>query len=181
MTTRDESTEVAATIETELGALRVVARDGALVGVYFPGHVPAPVVGREAPDRAGEPVLREAAAQIREYLAGGRVAFDLPLAFEGGTAFQREVWSALRAIPYGARVGYAELAARIGRPRAVRAVGAANARNPLSIVVPCRRVIGSDGALTGYAGGLERKQRLLEIEAGRSARSVRARSEGADL
>lgn len=158
--------EVETTIGTRLGALRLVARDGALIGVYFEGHDPAPAIGpgARAVARDEEPVLRESARQIDEFLRGARDAFDLPIAAEG-TPFQRAVWSALRALPYGARVEYGELARRIGRPRAVRAVGAANAKNPLSIVVPCHRVIGAGGALTGYAGGLERKRWLLALEA----------------
>ncbi|MDQ3034880.1 MAG: methylated-DNA--[protein]-cysteine S-methyltransferase [Myxococcota bacterium] len=156
--------DVTTTIETELGALRLVAREGALIGVYFPEHHPAPALGRGAVESPDDPVLRQAARQLADYFAGARLELDLPIALEG-TAFQREVWSALRAIPYGTCVGYAAIAARIGRPRAVRAVGAANGRNPLSIVVPCHRVIGSDGALTGYAGGLSRKRWLLALEA----------------
>lgn len=160
------TTAVTTTMETEIGALRLVARDGALIGVYFPGHHPPPVLLRGAIERPDEPVLARAAAQIAEYLAGDREAFDLPLAAEG-TELQRAVWAALRAIPYGEQVAYAAIAARIGRPRAARAVGAANARNPLSIVVPCHRVVGKGGALTGYAGGLARKRHLLALEASR--------------
>ncbi|UCF91476.1 MAG: methylated-DNA--[protein]-cysteine S-methyltransferase [Desulfobacterales bacterium] len=105
----------------------------------------------------------DAVAQLQAYFAGERREFDLPLALEG-TPFQREVWMALREIPYGATVAYADLARRIGRPHAFRAVGAANGRNPLPIVVPCHRVIGSDGTLTGYGGGLHIKAALLALE-----------------
>jgi methylated-DNA-[protein]-cysteine S-methyltransferase len=110
------------------------------------------------------PVLRAAAAQLAEYFAGKRRTFDLPLA-PHGTPFQLAVWSALRAIPYGETRNYAELARAIGRPTASRAVGAANGKNPLGIIVPCHRVIGASGALTGYAGGLSAKRWLLELEA----------------
>ena len=107
--------------------------------------------------------FRAAVKQINEYFAGVRRAFDLDLAMPG-TDFQRAVWSALRSIPYGATVSYVELARRLGMPRAVRAVGSANGANPLPIVVPCHRVIGSDGSLTGFGGGLDAKRRLLELE-----------------
>ena len=103
--------------------------------------------------------------QLAEYLAGTRTAFDLPLA-PTGTEFQRDVWRALTTIPYGTTAGYGELAAWIDRPTAARAVGAANGRNPISIIVPCHRVIGANGALTGYAWGEEKKRRLLDLEAG---------------
>jgi methylated-DNA-[protein]-cysteine S-methyltransferase len=114
--------------------------------------------------RADEP-FAAAREQLAEYFAGERRDFDLPLAPEG-TPFQQRVWSALRDIPYGETRSYGELAEQIGRPGAARAVGLANGRNPISIVVPCHRVIGSDGSLTGYGGGVERKRQLLELEAG---------------
>ena len=110
---------------------------------------------------AGSPFA--AAAQLSDYFAGRLTSFDLPVTMTG-TAFQRLVWSALREIPYGTTVSYGELAARIGRPSAARAVGLANGRNPISIIVPCHRVVGSDGSLTGYGGGLERKRYLLALE-----------------
>ena len=108
------------------------------------------------------------ALQLQEYFAGERRAFDLALLMPG-TPFQRAVWSALTAIPYGETVSYAELARRLGRPRAVRAVGSANGANPVPIIVPCHRVIGSDGSLTGFGGGLEVKRRLLALEGAVSA------------
>ena len=111
-------------------------------------------------------VFTTAGEQLAEYFAGTRSTFDLPLAPQG-TEFQREVWQALTTIPYGATAGYGELAAWINRPTAARAVGAANGRNPISIIVPCHRVIGADGALTGYAWGEEKKRILLDLEAGR--------------
>lgn len=107
--------------------------------------------------------LDEVARQLDEYFAGKREQFQLTLAAPG-TPFQREVWHALQHIPYGTTCSYSELAEKIGRPRAVRAVGTANGANPISIIVPCHRVIGSNGTLTGYAGGIERKQLLLELE-----------------
>ena len=119
--------------------------------------------------RAGQRGLDDAVTQIAEYFGGGRRHFDLDVSFEG-TAFQQRVWGALREIPYGAIVSYGQLAERIGRPGAARAVGHANGRNPIPIVVPCHRVIGSNGALTGYGGGLEAKRFLLDFEAGRRSR-----------
>lgn len=152
------------TIESPVGILTLAAGAGAIRGIYFETH-------RHAPDlAAGEPgagddlrVLREAERQLRAYFAGALRSFDLPLAARG-TPFQQRTWTALRAIPFGERCSYAALAAAIGAPRAVRAVGGANGRNPLSIVVPCHRVIGSDGSLTGYGGGEDRKRWLLAHE-----------------
>jgi methylated-DNA-[protein]-cysteine S-methyltransferase len=112
---------------------------------------------------ADEAVLAETARQLAEYFAGERQSFDLPLALDG-TAFQRRVWDALRGIGYGETVSYGELADQIGQPTAARAVGLANGRNPVSIIVPCHRVVGSDGSLTGYGGGVANKQRLLDLE-----------------
>ena len=109
-------------------------------------------------------MLRQAQAQLAEYFAGTRSTFDLPLDLQGGTAFQRSVWDALLAIPRGGTTSYGVLSRSIGQPAAVRAVGAAVGRNPLSIVVPCHRVVGANGSLTGYAGGLERKSALLKLE-----------------
>lgn len=143
-----------------VGRLTCTAEDGALTSLLFEGASP---VGSHAPDH---PLLRTAVAQLEEYFAGQRRSFEeLPLR-PRGTPFQQEVWRALRAIPFGETVSYADIARSIGRPRAVRAVGAANGRNPLAIIVPCHRVIGSNGTLTGYAGGLELKRWLLEHEVG---------------
>jgi methylated-DNA-[protein]-cysteine S-methyltransferase len=108
--------------------------------------------------------VAEAAIQLEQYFAGERTSFSLELALEG-TEFERRVWDEVRAIPYGSTASYAEIAARIGRPGACRAVGRANAMNPVAIVVPCHRVVGSDGSLTGYAGGIDMKRALLELEA----------------
>ncbi len=148
-------------LDSPLGTLRIVARADAIVGVYLPSHANAPELDSRLESQ--HPLLREAATQIEGYFAGRRRSFDLPLAAEG-TAFQREVWAALATIPFGEICSYAELAALVGRPNASRAVGAANGRNPLSIIVPCHRVVGADGSLTGYAGGLEAKRWLLAHE-----------------
>ena len=147
-------------IDTPIGELTLIARDGALAGLRFPGYDRA---GGTISTEGTEPVLEAAAAQLREYFAGERTAFDLPLALDG-TPFQQEVWRALADIPYGETVSYGEQAKRLGRPDAVRAVGAANGRNPIAIVLPCHRVIGADGSLTGFGGGLETKRRLLDLE-----------------
>ncbi|MFZ6181162.1 methylated-DNA--[protein]-cysteine S-methyltransferase [Nannocystis pusilla] len=150
-------------LPSPLGPLRLVASDVALVGVYFPDHRPAPAhAGDEA---ARHPVLDVAARELEEYFAGRRRGFTVTLE-PRGTDFQRAVWRALADIGFGEQRTYAELARAIGSPRAVRAVGAANGRNPLSIVLPCHRVVGTGGALTGYAGGLAAKQWLLAHEAG---------------
>ena len=150
-------------IDTPLGTVVLAATDAGLAGLWFDAQ-------RHAPDTTGwrsddaHPVLRAAAAQLLDFLAGRRTGFDLPLDLSHGTAFQQDVWHALRAIPPGATTSYSALSARVGRPSAVRAVGAAVGRNPISVIVPCHRVIGADGALTGYAGGLERKTALLQLE-----------------
>jgi len=147
--------------ETPVGWMRaVVAADGALVKLEFErGRRPA------AAGPADSGPCAEAIRQVGEYFDGTRSRFDLPLAPEG-TRFQQAVWRALGRIPFGARVSYAEIARRIGRPSAVRAVGAANGANPIAIVIPCHRVVGSDGSLTGYGGGLPLKRWLLDHEAG---------------
>jgi methylated-DNA-[protein]-cysteine S-methyltransferase len=130
--------------------------DGRLAGLWFDRPAPA---GSRRDDEAFA-ALRD---QIGAYFAGEPVAFDVPLAL-AGTPWQREVWQALQAIPYGETMSYGELAARLGRPSAARAVGAANGRNPVSVIVPCHRLIGASGALTGYLGGIERKRWLIDHE-----------------
>lgn len=153
-------------VDSPIGELTVVAIDGALVGLYMPGHTPAP-----HPETFGERVddaLPEATRQLAEYFAGTRTSFDLPLA-ASGTDFQAKVWAALREIPYGQTWSYGQLAAAIGQPGAARAVGLANGHNPISIVVPCHRVVGASGRLTGYAGGVERKAYLLALERGEAS------------
>lgn len=147
-----------------LGAMLLVARGDGLAGIQFEGERWQSALGddwRRTPDH---PLLRAARGELDEYFAGRRTRFDLPLA-PIGTPFQRAVWAAIAAVPYGATIAYRELAARAGRPRSVRAAGAATGRNPWTIVVPCHRIVGANGALTGYAGGLERKQALLALEA----------------
>ncbi len=168
-----------------LGTRLLAASAGGLCGAYFEPHnhfagpggwhkvqlADAGAGADTSADAAYGPqlaILREAARQLDEYFARQRRVFDLPLA-PRGTPFQSEVWQGLRRIPFGQTWHYARLAEEIARPRAVRAVGAANARNPLSIIVPCHRVIGRDGTLVGYAGGLERKQFLLALEHGEQA------------
>lgn len=151
-------------IESPLGALLATSNGTALTGLYMPEHRRGPSVAPEwqqAPEAAPFPALR---SQLAEFFAGRRKEFDLPLA-AAGTAFQQRVWEELRRIPFGERLSYGELARRVGSPGAVRAVGMANARNPISIVVPCHRVVGANRQLTGYAGGMERKQFLLDLEA----------------
>ena len=148
---------------TPLGPAFATARDDALTGLYFEGQRHAPAVDVAWIDDPAHPPLAACARQLNEYLAGKRRAFELPLA-PGGTAFQQSVWREIGRIPFGETLSYSQLAARAGAPSAARAAGAATGRNPLSVVVPCHRVVGSGGALTGYAGGLGRKARLLEIE-----------------
>jgi methylated-DNA-[protein]-cysteine S-methyltransferase len=143
-------------IDTPIGGLRLHAQSGLLTAIDFDAK---PRGGRVAHD-----VLDEAERQLTDYFDGTRTAFDLPLASEG-TEFQKKVWAELGRIPYGETATYGDIARRLGyEPVISRAVGVANASNPLPIVVPCHRVIGSDGKLTGYAGGIERKQALLELE-----------------
>jgi len=151
------------TFGSPLGELLLLGDGRAPRGLYMQ-EAPRPVAVR--PNwRRDEAAFAEAERQLTEYFAGDRTGFDVALA-DQGTPFQRDVWRALRDIPYGETVSYGELARRIGRPRAVRAVGLANGRNPIAVIVPCHRVIGADGSLTGYGGGTARKRRLLELEAG---------------
>lgn len=153
---------------TPMGDVRLAASARGLVGLWFDGqrHLPAQLDGPGAwPADDAHPVLRAAASQIREYLDGTRMRFDLPLDLSGGTPFQQAVWRALLAIPRGSTTSYGAIARALGNPAAVRAVGAAVGRNPVSVAVPCHRVLGSTGGLTGYAGGLHRKTALLRLEA----------------
>ena len=144
-------------MKSPIGTLTLVADGDALVGVYMETYEPPPA------ERRSTPVLERAAKQLREYFAGERETFELELK-PHGTEFQRAVWNALIEIPFGKTVSYAQIAKRIGRPKAVRAVGAANGSNPISLIIPCHRVIGANGSLTGYGGGLPRKQWLLAHE-----------------
>jgi len=150
-------------IDSPVGALTLVASDAGLHLLEFAAS--APPLPQDAGWREGSHLfLTQTKRQLKEYFAGKRRAFDLPLAPQGGTPFQREAWMALATIPYGQTISYAEQAARVGRPRATRAIGAANGRNPISIILPCHRVIGANGALTGYGGGLHIKEFLLRLE-----------------
>jgi methylated-DNA-[protein]-cysteine S-methyltransferase len=151
-----------ATIATPLGNLLLARTGQGLAGAWFDGQKDHP--GRlAAPERPDDPVLAAAIAQLQAYFAGARRAFDLPLELHG-TPFQRGVWQALLGIAAGATRSYGDIARQVGAPTAVRAVGSAIARNPLLVIVPCHRVIGHAGALSGYAGGTERKRALLALE-----------------
>lgn len=143
-------------VPSPVGPLTLTQEDQALTGLHFGEH---PQQGAEGPT----PLLEEAARQLEEYFAGQRKEFSLPLAPKG-TEFQLRVWQALLQIPYGETRSYGELAAMVGNPKACRAVGGANHRNPLSILIPCHRVVGTKGSLTGYAGGLSVKEFLLKLE-----------------
>lgn len=159
---------------TPLGRVLVVTSGQDLVGLSFDGDDRTPAVGG-LPDRESE-ALVAVRTQLAEYFAGIRTAFDLPLRLEG-TSFQLDVWAALLEIPLGTVATYGQIARQLGRPAAARAVGAANGRNPISIVVPCHRLVGTGGDLTGYGGGLDRKAWLLAHEgrvAGRAATAPRA-------
>ncbi len=150
-------------MESPLGRLLLRGNADGLTGIYMENHRhgPAdPTTGTRDDAR-----LAHVRTQLAEYFDGRRTAFDLLLDRTAGTTFQRRVWQALLDIPYGETISYGELARRIGQPAAVRAVGLANGRNPISVVVPCHRVVGTGGKLTGYGGGLENKRRLLELEA----------------
>jgi methylated-DNA-[protein]-cysteine S-methyltransferase len=151
------------TIPSPVGALTLVASEKGLAAILWENDDPrrVPLSGMEDDD--AHPVLAEVERQLADYFAGRRRAFDLPLDFRG-TDFQKAVWAALLAIPFGETRSYADIARAVGRPAAVRAVGAANGRNPISIVAPCHRVIGSNGTLTGFAGGLPAKRHLLGLE-----------------
>ena len=155
------STAAHAVLETRLGQLTVVREGRSLTGLYFPRHWPRP--DRAAFGPKAERGFEEAARQLDEYLAGTRSAFDLPLKASGGE-FDRRVWELIAQVPYGQTTSYGDLARRLGDGIDPRDVGAAVGRNPLCILIPCHRVVGSTGKLTGYAGGLRRKQALLEIE-----------------
>lgn len=143
-------------MDSPVGPLTLEEKGGKLSGVFF-----GEKNGSER--NQNSEVLKEAQKQLTEYFQGKRSRFDLPLQLEG-TSFRKQVWQALQQIPYGQTISYGQLAKKIGNPRAVRAVGGANHHNPISIIIPCHRVIGADGGLTGYGGGLEIKRFLLELE-----------------
>ncbi|HWI82341.1 methylated-DNA--[protein]-cysteine S-methyltransferase [Ramlibacter sp.] len=146
-----------------LGPMILAASERGLAGAWFDGQRHLPDCS-PWPEAAGHPVLQQAVAQFAAYFAGTRASFDLPLDLARGTAFQQAVWRALLTVRRGETISYSALGRRAGCPAAVRAVGAAVGRNPLSVVVPCHRVLGADGSLTGYAGGLDRKRALLQLE-----------------
>ena len=150
-------------LSTSLGTISLASDGDALSGLWFEGQRYEPSRGACWQRRADLPILMRAGVELGEYFAGARSEFTLPLS-PAGTAFQHEVWRAIAAIPYGETAAYRDLASRIGRPASIRAAGAATGRNPLSIIVPCHRVVGADGTLTGYAGGLDRKRALLALE-----------------
>jgi methylated-DNA-[protein]-cysteine S-methyltransferase len=151
-------------VATPVGLLKLVTSDTALVAVLWENDDPKRVRLGPVVEDVEHSILCAAERQLAEYFAGTRKSFDLPLEFVG-TPFQKRIWAELLNIPFGQTRTYAEIATAIGKPRAFRAVGAANGRNPISIVAPCHRVIGKDGSLTGFAGGLEAKECLLGIEA----------------
>ncbi|MGH9080180.1 MAG: methylated-DNA--[protein]-cysteine S-methyltransferase [Acidimicrobiales bacterium] len=163
MTAPTTAITITTTVASPVGPLTLRASDGRLTGMAMEGQRHAPVAGpdQQQDDRWFAAIVE----QLDGYFTGELTRFDVPLELSG-TEFQRQVWSELQRIPYGETISYGELAHRVGNPAAVRAVGLANGRNPITIIVPCHRVIGADGSLTGYGGGLERKAWLLDHEAG---------------
>ncbi|GLQ72353.1 methylated-DNA--[protein]-cysteine S-methyltransferase [Vibrio penaeicida] len=158
---KNSSENVYTILSSKLGDVTIQANDDGLLGIWFETYTTKPQkLGRE--DRKHN-VLAETCKQLTEYFEGSRKTFDVPLAAKG-TDFQKQVWQALTQIPFGETWSYQDLANIIGNPKAVRAVGLANGKNPISVIVPCHRVIGKSGKLTGYAGGLERKEALLKLE-----------------
>ena len=154
-------------VESPLGTITIAASVHGLAGLWFEDqrHLPPELIGQPAwPVAADHPVLTQVSQQLAAYFLGESTTFNVPLDLACGTPFQQSVWLALQAIPSGGTLSYSEVSARIGKPAAVRAVGAAIGRNPISIIVPCHRVVGANGALTGYAGGLDRKTALLKLE-----------------
>jgi methylated-DNA-[protein]-cysteine S-methyltransferase len=150
-------------MESPIGKLKLVASNNGLVAILWEKDSPRRVLLSELVANERDPVLLETERQLSEYFSGKRKAFSIALDMRG-TRFQKDVWEALLAIPFGETRSYGQLAIQLGNPRATRAVGAANGRNPVSIIVPCHRVIGSSGKLTGFAGGLDRKAHLLGLE-----------------
>lgn len=167
-----DSSIVQTRVPSPLGPIAIAATAQGLAGLWFTDkqrYLPIELSGSTAwPEGADHPVLKQARQQLGEYFAGQRSRFDLALDLSCGTAFQQSVWRALLEIPQGEVVSYGEVSRRIGNPAAVRAVGGAVGRNPVSIVVPCHRVMGASGALTGYGGGLDRKTALLMLEGARA-------------
>lgn len=162
-----DTSTVQASCPSPLGTITMAATDKGLAGLWFEGqkHLPAGLQGPQAwPENADHPVLKKASQQLTEYFGGERAAFELPLDLAGGTTFQQSVWQALLKIESGSTQSYGDISQQIGKPTAARAVGAAIGKNPVSVIVPCHRVIGGQGALTGYAGGIDRKTHLLRLE-----------------
>lgn len=154
------------TIDSPIGELLLLGDGHALRGLYMQGgRKPITIAPSWEPSTTH---FADVQAQLRAYFAGQRVTFDVPLAMDGAP-FERRVWRALQDIPYGETISYGELARRLGQPSAARAVGLANGRNPIAVIVPCHRVIGANGTLTGYGGGLERKRLLLDLERGQTS------------
>ncbi|WP_426205375.1 methylated-DNA--[protein]-cysteine S-methyltransferase [Pseudomonas sp. TWP3-1] len=153
------------TLPSPVGELKLVANGSRLVAILWENDKPNRVRLGPMTESPDDPVLMKTAQQLEEYFLGSRSSFELELDFVG-TEFQKKVWAALLTIPFGETRTYSQIAIQIGHPSAVRAVGAANGRNPISIIAPCHRVIGASGKLTGFAGGLEAKERLLTLEGG---------------
>lgn len=153
----------------------MTAEAGKLTGVYFTDCEHAPVAVKGWEEDGTEPVLQQAVEELREYFGGGRTEFTVPLHY-GGTPFQHEIWRQIALIPFGETITYTELAERAGQPSALRAAGSATGRNPIGVIIPCHRIVAKNGGLGGYAGGLERKKRLLEIETGGKQFKFRAPS-----
>jgi methylated-DNA-[protein]-cysteine S-methyltransferase len=158
-------TQFTKTIASPVGALTLIATDAGLSALLWPNDDPKRVLVGDLVVAPEHPILVRAEGELRAYFAGERTSFTVPLA-AAGTEFQKKAWAALLTIPYGETRSYGELARQIGNAKASRAVGAANGRNPISIIVPCHRAVASDGALTGFAGGLEAKRYLLSLETG---------------
>jgi methylated-DNA-[protein]-cysteine S-methyltransferase len=156
-------------MESPIGLLRLRGTEHGLTGLFMESHRHGPETNEQRAWKRDDALFKAARAQLADYFAGRRTTFDLVIDRDAldATTFQRRVWSELEKIPFGITISYSELAKRIGNPNAVRAVGLANGRNPISIVIPCHRVIGANGSLTGYGGGLERKRWLLDFERGR--------------
>ena len=150
-------------IDSPVGVLKLVANDISLIAVLWENETPNRVRLAELVENKQHPILLETKKQLSEYFEGQRKIFDLPLDFEG-TEFQQKVWQALLTIPFGETRSYKDIAEQIGNVKAVRAVGAANGKNPISIITPCHRVVGANGKLVGFAGGLENKDVLLQLE-----------------
>jgi methylated-DNA-[protein]-cysteine S-methyltransferase len=155
-------------LTTPLGELLAVSRQEALIGLYFADQRHAPAISTDWSRCPSSKLFVALEAQLREFAGGTRISFDLPLC-PSGTDFQRAIWAVIQTIPFGSTLSYSELVARVGRPHAIRAAGAATGANPISWIIPCHRVIGKTGKMTGYAGGLSRKIALLEFEAAKLA------------